>query len=140
MGAKVIATSSTDSKFQTAKKLGASELINYKTTPDWAAEVLRLTDGKGADLVADVGGSATLEQSIKSLRQGGTACVVGQLATPKPFDVVMPLMIGIKTCMSSSNGYALRSIGVIPILTVSGYSERDSRLQYCNAREDGRID
>ena len=41
MGAKVIATSSSDSKLELAKSLGA-QVINYKTTPDWDAEVLKL--------------------------------------------------------------------------------------------------
>ncbi|KFX93009.1 hypothetical protein O988_07043 [Pseudogymnoascus sp. VKM F-3808] len=97
LGARVIATSSTDEKLQIAGKLGASELINYKTTPDWADEVLQLTDGKGADLVCDVGGSGTLEQSVKALRQGGTACLVGFLTAPKPVDILMPLILQGKT-------------------------------------------
>jgi NADPH:quinone reductase-like Zn-dependent oxidoreductase len=98
MGAKVFATSSTDEKLQIAKKLGASELINYKTTPAWADEILRLTNGKGVDLVADVGGSGTVEASVKALRQGGTACVIGFLAPPKGIDIVFPLMSMAKTC------------------------------------------
>lgn len=98
LGARVIATSSTDEKLQVAKQLGASDLINYKTTPDWAAEVLRLTDGKGADLVADVGGSGTMEQSVKALTMGGTACLIGFLTPPHKNDVVMPLITGAKSC------------------------------------------
>ncbi|KAH7336029.1 putative alcohol dehydrogenase [Rhexocercosporidium sp. MPI-PUGE-AT-0058] len=92
LGAKVIATSSTDEKLQIASKLGAAELINYKMTPDWADKVLRITGGKGADLVCDVGGSGTLEQSIKALRQGGTACLVGFLTQPKPIDILMEII------------------------------------------------
>lgn len=83
---------------QVAKNLGASDLVNYKTTPDWAAEVLRLTGGRGADLVSDVGGSGTLEQSVKALRQGGTACLVGFLTPPKPVEVLMALIVGAKNC------------------------------------------
>ena len=98
LGARVIATSSTDEKLQVAKQLGASDLINYKTTPDWAAEVLRLTDGNGADLVADVGGSGTVEKSVKALRMGGTACLIGFLTPSHKNDVVMPLIIGAKSC------------------------------------------
>jgi NADPH:quinone reductase-like Zn-dependent oxidoreductase len=98
LGARVIATSSTDEKLQVAKQLGASALINYKTTPDWAAEVLRVTDGKGADLVADVGGSGTVDQSVKALRMGGTACLIGFLTPPHKNDVVMPLITGAKSC------------------------------------------
>jgi NADPH:quinone reductase-like Zn-dependent oxidoreductase len=82
---------------QVAKRLGASELINYRTTPDWGEEVLRLTGGKGADLVCDVAGSGTLEASIKAVRQGGTVCVVGMLTPPQPLELVMPILLGAKT-------------------------------------------
>ena len=41
-GATVIATSSSDRKLEIAKKLGAKHVINYKTTPDWDKEVLRV--------------------------------------------------------------------------------------------------
>lgn len=41
-GATVIATSSSDRKLEIAKKFGAKHLINYKTTPDWEKEVLRI--------------------------------------------------------------------------------------------------
>ncbi|OQV08726.1 hypothetical protein CLAIMM_12952 [Cladophialophora immunda] len=93
----VIATSSNAEKLQTAKKLGASDLTNYQTTPDWADEVLCLTDGRGADLVCDVADPGTPEASVKALRQGGTACLAGHLTPPKAVDLVMPLMLGGKT-------------------------------------------
>lgn len=98
MGARVIATSSSDEKLQIAKKLGASNLINYRTTPDWAAEVLTLTSNKGADLVVDVVGPETLEHSLAAVRQGGTVCVVGVQGDSKPNNVVFALMVGVKTC------------------------------------------
>lgn len=41
-GATVIATSSSDRKLEIAKKLGAAHTINYKTTPDWDKEVLKI--------------------------------------------------------------------------------------------------
>ena len=41
-GATVIATSSSDDKLKVAAKLGAKHLINYKTTPNWHEEVLKL--------------------------------------------------------------------------------------------------
>ncbi|KAJ7613392.1 chaperonin 10-like protein [Roridomyces roridus] len=46
-GATVIALSSSDEKLQTATKLGAKYVINYKTTPNWDQEVHKLTGGKG---------------------------------------------------------------------------------------------
>jgi len=98
MGARVIATSSSDEKLEQVQAIGATDLINYRITPDWASEILKLTDGKGVDLVADVVGAETIEHSLRAVRQGGTVCVVGHMGTPKPVQVVLPLMIGIKTC------------------------------------------
>ncbi|CAG8979603.1 hypothetical protein HYALB_00012230 [Hymenoscyphus albidus] len=92
LGATVIATSSSDAKLQEAKQLGASELINYKTHPDWHTEVKRLTNGRGVDLVADMGGASTIEQSIACLRQGGTAALVGFLGEQKESNLIFPLV------------------------------------------------
>lgn len=53
-GATVIAISSSDEKLKVAKDLGAAHVINYRTTPDWDREALRLTGGVGVDRVIDV--------------------------------------------------------------------------------------
>lgn len=45
-GATVIVTSSSDEKLKAAKALGAHHLINYKTTPDWGKEVLKIVRAK----------------------------------------------------------------------------------------------
>lgn len=79
-GARVIVTSSSDDKLERALALGAREGINYKVQPEWAQRVLQLTGGHGADLVVDVGGKSTLEQSVNSLADGGTLAVVGGLS------------------------------------------------------------
>ena len=55
-GARVIATSSSDAKLARARELGASDGINYKTTPDWDVAARNLTDGLGVDHVVEVGG------------------------------------------------------------------------------------
>src|ERR1019366_8298016 len=70
-GARVIATSSSDQKLVKAKDLGADETINYKKTPDWDKEVLRLTKSIGVDHVIEVGGAGTLSKSLNSVRIGG---------------------------------------------------------------------
>lgn len=59
--------------------MGATHLINYRTTPDWEREVRRLTEGCGADAVVDVGGAQTLTHSIRAVRMGGTVTVTGVL-------------------------------------------------------------
>lgn len=78
-GSRVIITSSCDEKLERARALGADEVINYRSTPQWADEVLRLSDGKGADLVLETGGSATFPQSIKAAALDGTVCIIGFL-------------------------------------------------------------
>ena len=78
-GARVILTSSSDEKLKRARALGADELINYRTHPDWAAVAQEMTGGTGVDVVIDVGGTATLGQSIAAVRIGGHIGVVGVL-------------------------------------------------------------
>ena len=78
-GARVIITSSSDEKLKRARALGADETINYKTNPEWEKEVLRLTAGKGADIVLEVGGAGTFPQSMSAVRASGTIAVIGVL-------------------------------------------------------------
>jgi NADPH:quinone reductase-like Zn-dependent oxidoreductase len=78
-GARVLITSSSDEKLARAKALGADGCINYRTHPEWEREVLRLTDGRGADHVLDVGGSGTLARSIAAVAVGGQVAMIGVL-------------------------------------------------------------
>ncbi|RRZ86774.1 NAD(P)-dependent alcohol dehydrogenase [Erwinia sp. 198] len=80
MGAKVIATSSSDEKLAFVRKLGADETINYRTTPGWGDKVLELTQGFGVDHVVEVGGPATLNESLKSIKVGGHIAQIGILS------------------------------------------------------------
>ncbi|URQ59897.1 NAD(P)-dependent alcohol dehydrogenase [Pantoea alhagi] len=80
MGAKVIATSSSDEKLARVKQLGADETINYRTTPEWGDKVLELTNGFGVDHVVEVGGPATLNESLKSVKVGGHIAQIGILS------------------------------------------------------------
>jgi NADPH:quinone reductase-like Zn-dependent oxidoreductase len=79
-GARVIVTSSSDDKLQKSKALGAHDGINYKSEPNWSESVRKLTNDHGADLIVDVGGKSTLDQSVKSLADAGTVAVVGGLS------------------------------------------------------------
>jgi len=79
-GAKVIVTSSSDEKLERARALGATAGINYRTTPDWPKRVLELTNGRGADVIVDVGGKTTLPLSANSLAYDGTLSIVGGLS------------------------------------------------------------
>ncbi len=78
-GARVIVTSSNDDKLARARELGAWQTINYRTTPEWDAAVLELTQGRGVDQVIEVGGPGTLARSIQAARVGGFIAVIGIL-------------------------------------------------------------
>ncbi|CAG9950153.1 unnamed protein product [Clonostachys rosea f. rosea IK726] len=53
--------------------------INYNTTPEWADEVLNLTQGKGADIIVETGGPETMPQSVRAVAEGGVISAVGVL-------------------------------------------------------------
>ena len=81
LGAKVIGTMSTEAKAATARKAGADETILY-TTQDFEAEVKRITDGKGVDVVYDSVGATTFLKSINCLRPRGMMVTFGQSSGP----------------------------------------------------------
>ncbi len=79
-GARVIATSSSDDKLERLESLGADHLINYRKDPAWGETARRLTGGRGVDHVVEVGGPATLDQSMIATRIGGHVSVIGILS------------------------------------------------------------
>jgi NADPH:quinone reductase-like Zn-dependent oxidoreductase len=92
-GARVIVTSSSDGKLERAFALGATDGINYARTPEWDKEVLRLTGGRGADCVVEIGGAGTLGRSYQSLARGGKVVLIGFLAGPQGDTAPHPLML-----------------------------------------------
>lgn len=78
-GARVIATSSSDAKLERARALGADELINYRTTPEWGIRAAEIAGSAGVDFVLDVGGPGTLDQALAAVRYGGEVALVGVL-------------------------------------------------------------
>ncbi len=76
IGARVIATVSTDEKAKLAREAGASEIILYKDQ-DFEAETKRLTGGKGVDVVYDGVGKTTFEGSLNCLRPRGMMVLYG---------------------------------------------------------------
>jgi NADPH:quinone reductase-like Zn-dependent oxidoreductase len=80
MGATVIATSSSDAKLERLKAMGADHLINYKNTPGWGAEAMKITGGRGVDHIVEIGGAGTLPESITACAVGGHISLIGVLA------------------------------------------------------------
>jgi NADPH:quinone reductase len=80
-GARVIGTVSTDEKAKLAREAGADETIIY-TRQDFEAEVKRLTDGKGLQVVYDAVGKTTWDKSLNSLAPRGLIALYGQSSGP----------------------------------------------------------
>ncbi|WP_454189837.1 zinc-dependent alcohol dehydrogenase family protein [Paenibacillus sp. Marseille-Q7038] len=79
LGARVIVTTSSDEKAEKVKLLGANEVINYVKTPNWEKEVLRLTNGKGAEHILEVVGGESINRSIEAVAIQGNIYVIGFL-------------------------------------------------------------
>ncbi len=91
-GTRVILTSSSDEKLTRGRELGADETINYRSTPDWDAEVLRRTGGRGVDHVVEVGGSGTMARSLNAVCPGGHVYLIGVLDEPGKGVDVLPIL------------------------------------------------
>jgi NADPH:quinone reductase len=86
LGATVIGTVSTEAKAKLAKEAGADHVILY-TQADFLAEVKKLTDGRGLDVVYDSVGQTTFDKSLDCLRPRGYLVLFGQSSGPvPPFD------------------------------------------------------
>jgi NADPH:quinone reductase-like Zn-dependent oxidoreductase len=84
-GGEIAIISSSDEKLARAKQMGATHLVNYKTSPEWDKAVLEKVPG-GVDQVVEVGGAGTLTRSVGALRVGGAISLIGVLAGPGEFN------------------------------------------------------
>ncbi len=92
-GATVIATASSQEKLDRLKEFGLDHGINYREQ-DLVAEVMKLTDNRGVDLVVDPVGGSTLQKSIDVLGYRGRISMVGR-AGREPMTVdVQSMMAG----------------------------------------------
>jgi NADPH2:quinone reductase len=91
-GATVLATASSDERLEALKPLGLDHGINYKTS-EVVPSVMKLTGGKGVDLVVDSVGGSTLQGSILSLAYRGRVSMVGA-AGREPMNVDVSTLMG----------------------------------------------
>ena len=127
-GAIVISTSSSGSKLERLKVLGADHLVNYKETPEWGQAAAALTGGRGVDVVVEVGGAGTLGQSLQAVRIGGHISLIGVLAGwagEVPTAVAMGKNVAIKGVTVGSRAHqedmieALEVTGIRPAIDSS---------------------
>ncbi|KAI8722885.1 PKS-ER domain-containing protein [Fusarium sp. LHS14.1] len=128
-GAITIVTSSSDEKLKHVQQTyGVDHTINYKASPDWSSEVLKLTHGHGVDYIIENGGAGTIAQSLNAVAYGGSIAVVGFLA-PCPQDempdvaalalgkgaVVRGIMIGSKQHLEDATRFFTSKNLVVPV-------------------------
>jgi NADPH:quinone reductase-like Zn-dependent oxidoreductase len=152
-GAITIITSSSDEKLEfVEEKYGVDHVINYKKTPDWAEEALKLTGGRGVDFVFENGGSGTVKQSLGCIAKGGIVALIGFLSRASQED--MPDV----AALTLTQGCIVRGIGVgskqlteelvnfvvakklhMPVDKVFGFSERDIMNAFALVGKGGQI-
>ncbi len=94
LGARVLTTVSTEEKAALSRAAGADEVILYTQT-DFAAEVKRLTSGRGLPVVYDSVGKSTFEQSLTCLRPRGLLVLFGgSSGAVPPFDLIRLSTLG----------------------------------------------
>jgi len=82
LGAHAIVISSSDEKLKRARAMGADQTINYRAVPEWGKLARDIAGGDGVDHVVEVGGQATIKQSLQAVRPGGTISLIGVLSGP----------------------------------------------------------
>ncbi len=103
-GATVIIASSSNAKLERARQLGADHLINYRATPAWDDEVLKLTNGRGADLVVETVGEATFTRSLNAAAMGGTVFTVGFVTGTATQIDLLPIIVKALRIVGNNTG------------------------------------
>jgi len=124
-GARVVVVSSSDAKLERARDLGASILINYRSTPDWDEAVLRQTDGEGVSHLLELGGPDTYDRFLRTLAAGGKLAQIGVLTGfgPQPNlarlqsmnATILGITVGSAAHFSTMNSY-LALTGIQPVI------------------------
>lgn len=125
LGARIVATTSSEAKAAKLRELGADHVVNYRAEADWARRARELAGGV-VDLIVEVGGADTLDASLRLIRPGGTIALIGVLSGAKasinlPLAVMRQVRLQGVTCGHRENFEAmLRAIaahGVDPVIS-----------------------
>lgn len=138
-GLRTILLSSKENMSDRLRSLGADEIINYKQFPDWDEEVIRLTNGKGADLIIELGGSSTLQKSMNAIKINGLISMIGVLSgldgTIDPVPIIAKsinikgVYVGSKE-MQTRFHKALSQSQIHPVIDFCSFDFEDSQKAY----------
>lgn len=141
LGARVISTTSSDEKAERLHVLGAEEVINYRTIPEWSKAVRSYTGGKGVNRVVDTGGSDTLSESIKSTAPNGEIALVTAIGKRPMIEIepqvlaaslltIRRLLVGSRTDFENMNTIISQS-GLQPVIdSVFAFEDAKEAIQY----------
>jgi zinc-binding alcohol dehydrogenase/oxidoreductase len=137
LGARVIATSSSDDKLARAAELGAAVTINH-ASEDVAARVKEATEGSGADVVVEHVGEATWQTSLAAAAPGARVAVCGATTGPNPKAALHRVWWKQLTILGSSMGtradfagaYELVAAGRAPVVVDSVFPLADARAAH----------
>ena len=124
-GFDVLSTTSSEAKGERLRVLGAHEVINYRTHPEWEKEIAKLTGGLGIDHVIEVGGAGTLAKSMMAVRYGGAISLIGVLTrvdgrvNPLPVlgkNIRLQGLYVRSTAMFESMNAAIESLKIHPVI------------------------
>jgi len=88
-GAKIYATTSSPEKAERLKSMGVEAIVNYKEDERWGKSIYKQSGG-GVDIVLDVGGGSTMNQSIEASKMGGTVISIGILGDGRKGSITFP--------------------------------------------------
>ncbi|KAL6789117.1 NAD(P)-binding protein [Trichoderma sp. SZMC 28012] len=139
-GATVVSTTSTSDKADALKKLGASHVINYKETPNWGEAARALTPGGlGFDHILEIGGAASVAQSLKAIKLEGVITIIGFLTSsdkqPPLMDalnhlcIVRGIFVGSRQQFEEMNR-AIDSAKIHPVVDSNLFSFEDIKKAY----------
>ena len=149
-GARVIATTSSADKAERLRALGADAVMNYREAASWADEVRALTAGAGVQRVVEIGGGATLAQSLRAVGFSGEVAFIGTLADgPATLDASALFASGATLRVIAAGSTAqlaqmVRAVAVNrlrpPIERVFGFDEaREAFAHYARGEGFGKV-
>ncbi len=89
VGARVFATTSSVEKTERLLTMGCEAVVNYKEDERWGKSIFKQS-GKGVDLVLDVGGGSTMQQSIEAVAINGKIISIGILGNGRKGQITFP--------------------------------------------------
>jgi NADPH:quinone reductase len=130
LGSRVIVTAGSDEKCAACVALGADHAINYRTQ-DFVAETMRLTGGRGADVVLDMVAGEYVAREVSCLADDGRLAIIAiQGGTKSGFDAGLVLR---KRITITGSTLRPRSVGYKTLLA------QDLRAEVWSLIESGRV-